>query len=167
MHPASVAGMNFAWTIFRGALAGAAGTWVMDAVTTRVQQAQCEADAAREKAARPNGKHSVENLVDRAAAQLGIRLDARTRPIALQATHYALGMGPGAVYALLRHRIPLLGSGRGVLYGLLLFAANDELMNTALGLAGPPDAYPASSHARGLIGHVALGVVTDAALIGA
>jgi uncharacterized membrane protein YagU involved in acid resistance len=158
--------MGFLWTAARGAAAGAVGTWVMDRVTTKVLERQSPADTARERAAWPNGKPSVENLVDLGAERLGITLQARQRERAIGLVHYGLGMGPGVLYALLRKRVPLLGAGMGLVYGLLLFAVNDELLNTALGLSGPPEAYPASSHLRGLVGHLALGVTTDLALIG-
>jgi hypothetical protein len=46
-------------------------------------------------------------------------------------------------------------------FGALLWAVNDELANTKLGLAGPPTAYPRMTHLRGLIGHLVLGVGTD------
>ena len=156
--------MSFLWTAARGAAAGAIGTWVMDRVTTAMAERQSPDDAARERAAWPNGKPSVENLVDIGAARVGLTLKPEARERLIQLTHYGLGVAPGAVYALLRHRVPLLGAGRGMIYGLLLFAVNDEFLNTALGLSGPPDAYPASSHLRGLVGHVALGVTTDLAL---
>jgi hypothetical protein len=39
---------------------------------------------------------------------------------------------------------------------------NDEVLNTWLGLAGAFDAYPAETHWRGLVGHVVLGITTDA-----
>ncbi|HEX2194190.1 MAG TPA: DUF1440 domain-containing protein [Candidatus Limnocylindria bacterium] len=158
---------SLVWTAFRGAVAGTAATWVMDRVTTRVLEAQSPEDTAREQAAWPNGKPSVENLFDKAAARLKIRLRPDARETAIDLTHYALGAIPGMGYALLRRRVPLLGAGHGLVYGLLLFVINDEFMNTALGLAGPPEAYPASSHVRGLIGHVALGVATDIGLTGA
>ena len=155
------------WTAARGAVAGAIGTWVMDRVTTRIYDATSAEVKAQEEAAWPNGKPSVPNLVDLGSRLTGFRIDPEVRPAVEQATHYLLGIGPGVLYALLRNRIPLLGAGRGTVYGLLLFAVNDELLNTALGLAGPPDAYPAASHLRGLAGHVVLGVATDLALIGA
>jgi hypothetical protein len=148
-------------TLVRGAVAGGVATWVMDVVTTKVQSYQSTADAEREKAAWPNGQPSVDNLVDLATTTLGVKLDKRQKAAASTITHYALGAVPGAGYALLRNHIPLLGAGRGLVFGLLLFGVNDELLNTALGLAGPPEAYPASSHVRGLIGHVVLGVATD------
>jgi uncharacterized membrane protein YagU involved in acid resistance len=75
--------------------------------------------------------------------------------------HYALGIFPGAVYAVVRDRFRPVRAGRGILFGLALWVVNDELLNSALGLSGPPEAYPLSSHLRGLIGHLVLGVATD------
>jgi hypothetical protein len=154
------------WTAARGAAAGAIGTWVMDRVTTQLYERQSAADTARERAAWPRGKPSVENLVDLGSRRLGLTLKPAARERVVQLTHYGLGAGPGVLYALLRRRVPLLGAGMGLVYGLLLFAVNDEFLNTALGLSGPPEAYPASSHIRGLVGHAVLGVTTDLALIG-
>lgn len=152
---------SIAGALVRGAVAGGVATWVMDVVTTRVQQLQSPADAPREAAARPNGEHSVANLTNMLAARLGLALNPRQREAAVNLTHYALGVLPGAAYSVLRERLPILGAGRGVLFGLTLWAVNDEWLNTAIGAAGPPEAYPVSSHVRGLIGHVALGVATD------
>jgi hypothetical protein len=157
---------GFVWTVARGAVAGAIGTWMMDRATTRVLEKQSAADAERERAAQPNGKPSVPNIIDRAEQLTGFRFSTEMRPRVEHLVRYSLGVGPGILYALLRHRVPLLGSGRGVGYGLLLFALNDEFLNTTLGFAGPMEAYPASSHIRGLVGHVVLGVTTDLALIG-
>jgi uncharacterized membrane protein YagU involved in acid resistance len=155
------------WTVARGAAAGVIGTWVMDRVTTAMYERESAGDKAQEQAAWPNGKPSVPNLVDLGSRVTGVRFSAQAKPKVEQATHYLLGIGPGVLYALLRNRVPVLGAGRGLVYGALLFALNDELMNTALGLSGPPSAYPAAAHLRGLAGHVALGVTTDLALIGA
>lgn len=147
--------------VVRGAVSGGVATWLMDVVTTAVQRRQSTADEEREAAARPHGQSSVMNLVDLMSARVGVRLDQSSREVAANVTHYALGAIPGAAYALLRDRVPALGFGRGLLFGAILWGVNDELLNTALGLAGPPDAYPASSHVRGLIGHLVLGVGTD------
>jgi hypothetical protein len=148
-------------TLVRGAFAGAAATWLMDQVTAGIQQQQSPEDAEREAAARPNGKTPAANLVDYLAERIGVDLPESSRGMAEQIVHFGLGAGPGALYALLRGRLPGLGAGGGLFYGALLFAVNDEYVNTALGLAGPPDAYPLSSHLRGLVGHLVLGVATD------
>jgi hypothetical protein len=132
----------------------------MDVVTAGVQRRQSAEDAEREAAARPNGQSSVANLVDLGSRRIGVSLDRPSKDLATNVVHYALGMLPGAAYALIRERAPAVGAGRGILFGLALWAVNDELLNTVLGLAAPPDAYPPSSHLRGLIGHLVLGVGT-------
>ena len=153
------------WTdAVRGAIAGAVGTWFMDLVTTGVQASQSQQDAARELAARPKGQSPAPNLVDLVVDRLDLDVDASTRATAAQLAHYALGVAPGAAYGVLRSRLPAVGAWQGLLYGLALFAVNDEWLNAAFDLSGPPDAYPASSHARGAVGHLALGLVTDAGL---
>jgi hypothetical protein len=56
-----------------------------------VQKPQPPADAARERAAWPNGQPSVMNLVDRIADRLGVALDERSRAAAAGVAHHALG----------------------------------------------------------------------------
>lgn len=148
----------------RGTVAGVAGTWLMDVVTTGLLEGQSEETKAREEAARPNGKHAVTNLVDRIETVTGRTFDERQRSMLTQAIHFGLGAVPGAIYAILRRRVPVLAAGHGLLYGLLLWAVNDEYLNTALGLAGPFEAYPLETHWRGLVGHAVLGVATDVAI---
>ena len=53
---------------------------------------------------------------------------------------------------------------RGLLFGLGMFLVEDEALNTILGTAAPPRRYPLQAHARGLISHLILGVVTEAVL---
>ena len=147
--------------LIQGAVAGVAATWLMDVATTGVQKLQPPEDARRERAAWPNGQPSVLNLVDLVADRLGISLDEPPRTAAANITHYALGAIPGAVYAVVRDLAPGIGAGRGLAYGTIVWAVNDELINTRLGLAGPWRAYPTMTHIRGLIGHLVLGVGTD------
>lgn len=146
----------------RGAIAGGVATWVMDLVTSALYERESAAAREREQAARPAGQPPADNLADRVAGRLGLSLSADQKPTAGQVTHFALGILPGAAYAVMRDRLPLIGAARGLVFGALLFALNDEYLNTRLGLAGPPAAYPAEAHARGLVGHLVLGVATDA-----
>lgn len=145
----------------RGAVAGAAATWLMDLVTTGIFAVQAPDVTRREEAARANGKTSVANLIDRVEAQTGITVPEERRPMVEQAVHYALGVAPGAVYGVLRRYVPFARLGSGLAYGLVLFVVNDEYMNTKLGLAGPMEAYPPETHLRGLAGHAVLGVATE------
>lgn len=151
-------------SLLRGAMAGAAATWVMDQVTTAMLSAQSPEVDAQEQAARPNGRSAVGNLVARIEAQTGAQLTDEQRTQVSNAIHFGLGMAPGALYGLLRHRVPLLGLGGGLAYGCLVWALNDEYLNTRLGLAAPPDAYPTETHVRGLVGHLVLGSMTDSVI---
>ena len=145
----------------RGAVAGAAATWAMDQVTTLLYTLQAPEVTEREQAARPNGRSSVANLVDRVEAQTGLAIPPARRALVEQVVRYGLGVLPGALYGVLRRWVPLARFGNGLGYGLVLFAVNDEYLNTRLGLAGPPASYPAESHFRGLAGHAVLGVTTE------
>ena len=145
----------------RGGLGGFVATWLMDLVTTGMLEGQSEESKRREQDAQPNGKSSVANLVDRVETRLGLELDEGQRAVAAQVVHFGLGVAPGALYAVLRRRVPLLGAGRGLLYGVGLWAVNDEYLNSKLGLAGPFDAYPPETHWRGFVGHAVLGAATD------
>jgi hypothetical protein len=146
---------------FRGALAGAAATWLMDIVTTVMLDAQAPEVTARERAAQPNGKSSVANLIDRVTQPFGITLAKERRPLIETLVHYGLGVVPGAFYGVVRRWLPFARLGRGLGYGTLLFAANDEYANTKLGLAAEPAAYPPETHVRGFAGHAVLGVATE------
>ena len=145
----------------RGALAGAAATWLMDQVTTGLYEAQPPEVTKLEAAGRPNGKSSVANLVDRVESVTGFTVPEPRRPTVEYAIHYALGVVPGAIYGVVRRYLPFARLGRGLAFGLALFAINDEYLNTKLGLAGPMEAYPPETHLRGLAGHAVLGVGTE------
>jgi len=118
---------------------------------------------AREKASSPNGQSAIANLVDRIDQGLGLDLTKTAKENAAQLIHYGLGVGPGAAYAMARRHSSKVGAGNGLLFGLALWLINDEYVNTRLGLAGPWSAYPIETHWRGLVGHAALGIVTNAA----
>jgi hypothetical protein len=145
----------------RGALAGTAATWVMDLVTTAMYGGQSVESRAREEAVRPKGQGPTANLVDKLGETFDVDITPETKSSLDKALHYALGALPGALYGALRHRLPLVAAGGGLVYGLLLWAVNDELLNTQLELAAAPDAYPPEAHLRGLVGHVVLGALTD------
>lgn len=147
--------------LMRGAVAGLVGTWLMDLVTTALLEQQPKKVTAREEAARPDSKTSVELMVERIEETAGVELDPEQRTLATQWIHYALGAVPGALYVFARERIPGVGAAHGMVYGTLLFIVNDEWLNWKLGFAGPPQAYPTETHVRGLLGHLVLGVTTD------
>jgi len=146
--------------IARGAIAGLVATWLMDQVTTGMEAHTSAADKRRAAAAMPDGRTAVENLLVKLERISGITLDDDQRPVALTAIHYGLGVVPAAIYGGLG-RVPIVGAGRGLLFGLVAWAVNDELLSSALGLAGTPGEYPLATHLRGLVGHAVLGSTTD------
>ena len=157
--------MSIARDALRCAVAGAAATWLMDRLTTGMLQLQEPAVTAREEAAQANGKSSVANLVDRFEAGTGVAVPAERRPMVESAVHYLLGIVPGAIYGVVRRRIPFMRIANGLGFGMAIFAANDEYANTALRLSGPPTAYPLQTHFRGLAGHAVLGVATETGIV--
>ncbi len=148
----------------RGAIGGFVATWLMDEVTTGMLSGQPKSVTEQERQARPNGESSTANLADLLASELDVELTTEDRTRASTALHWALGIVPGAVYGMLRDRVPGISRGHGMLFGALVWAANDEWLNAKLGLSGPWGAYPVQTHARGLVGHLVLGATTDTAL---
>ncbi|HWG85800.1 MAG TPA: DUF1440 domain-containing protein [Deinococcales bacterium] len=150
--------------LIKGAVAGAAGVWAMDRVGWFMYLREDEDALRQEERVRPGGLDPAHNIAGRVASALGRELVPEQPNQWGIVAHYALGVLPGALYGVLRHRYPGLASSQGALYGLGLFVVNDELANPLLGLSGGPLEYPWQAHARGLVEHVILGVVTDLVL---
>jgi len=149
--------------LIKGALAGAAATWVMERVTSYLYEHENPAARQREDGAR-QGKHAFAVAAEKTTNLTGIGLSEEQRQRLGMAYHWGLGLGAGAIYAALRRRVGWLDWGQGTAFGFLFFVLVDEAMNAALGLTPPPRAFPWQAHARGLAGHVVYGIVADAAL---
>ncbi len=147
-----------------GAVAGAAGVWVMDKVGWYMYNREDPQAVAQEVAARPYGKDVAHASVEKVARLTGADLDTSQPSATGIGVHYGLGILPGALYAVARNEVPEIRAGGGALYGLALFAANDELAAPLLGIASGPGEYPWQAHVRGLVSHVVLGVVTEGVL---
>jgi hypothetical protein len=147
-----------------GAAAGVAAVWVMDRIDWFNFRRGLDNSRTRQqtKQARPDGMDPAQVLAAGTADQAGLALTRRQLDTAGLIVHYGLGMVPAALYGALRGRVAYLDAGRGSLFGLGLFLIKDEGMNAALGLSGRPQDYPWTAHARGLVAHLAYGLVTDA-----
>jgi hypothetical protein len=157
-------GGNLAADVVKGAIAGAAGVWAMDRVGWWLWDQQDSAVLQQEREARVEGMDPAHVLANRAAEAVGTSLSPRQPHPAGIGVHYAIGMAPAMGYAALRHRVAGLDAGRGLLYGLGLFLLVDEGVVPALGLGAAPTEYPWQAHARGLVTHLVLGLVTDTVL---
>jgi uncharacterized membrane protein YagU involved in acid resistance len=145
-----------------GAAAGAVATWVMDEVTTALYEREPKKVQKRENAARGQ-KTAYEIAAEKAASVAGRKLTRKEGKAVGTAIHWSLGVSAGAVYGVLRNRIPALGLGSGLAYGTAFWLAMDEAALTLLGLTPPPQEFPWQTHLRGLAGHLALGAVVEAA----
>lgn len=148
-----------------GAAAGLAGTWLMDQVTTYLYER--ESDRAREDEDRARGGRTAYGIAaERIAEAVGNPLSDEQRTRAGTMVHWTLGATAGALYAILRGRLPGADLAGGLAFGTAFWLVMDEGANTLLGLTPPPQAFPLETHARGMAGHLVLGAATETILRG-
>lgn len=169
-----------------GAIAGAAASCVMAQVTRYLDEHQNrrvkeqEAEANRGKGASDieveNAPGMVEQrgasglssggsiAVEKVARIAGKELTSEERIGFEIALNVGLSIGVGAVYVLLRRRIPGANLGHGLIFGTTFWLLVDEVGNTVLGLTPPPAEFPWQAHMRGLAGHLVFGVVAETVL---
>ena len=149
--------------LIKGAIAGAVATWVMGKVTNTMYQREDRGARRQEDDAR-EGKTSYGVATEKAGELLGKASSKEQNEQVGAAIHWALGIGAGAVYAVLRRRFNAVGRVAGLGFGTAFWAVVDEGLVPALGLTPGPRAFPWQTHARGLAGHLTFGTVTDGAL---
>lgn len=152
---------NLVTNLAKGALAGVAGVWLMDRLGWGLWNRENRRALAREQEARIDGMDPAHVAANRIAKAFGRQLEPRQPHPAGIVVHYALGVAPAMLYAVLRHGAPRLTTGRGLLYGLGLFLLVDELAAPSMRLAAWAPAYPWQAHARGLASHLVLGAAID------
>lgn len=145
-----------------GAAAGVAASWVMGKATSYLYAHENKEAKQQEKEAR-DGKMAYGVAAEKAAELAGIELSEEQRKTYGSAIHWALGVGAGAAYGAMRHRVPGVDWGRGIAFGVAFWLLVDEAGNTALGLTPPPQDFPWQAHTRGLAGHLVFGITTEAA----
>ena len=148
-----------------GAAAGALGTYLMDQATTAFYEREPEGVQKRENAARGE-KTAYESAAEKAAQLAGLELNDEDRKAVGQAIHWSLGITAGVAYGALRHALPRAPIGSGLAFGALFWLAMDEGALTLLGLTPPPKEFPWQTHARGLVGHLVLGMVLEGTVAG-
>ncbi|MBA2683596.1 MAG: DUF1440 domain-containing protein [Chthoniobacterales bacterium] len=149
--------------IVEGAIAGAIATWLMGKTTTALYKRQSEAVRRRENRAR-GGKTAYAVAADRVAKLAGTKLTKKQSEKYGSEIHWALGIGVGAVYGVLRPRSQLPTMASGLLFGAAVWLLTDEIATPALGLTPGPAKFPWQTHARGLAGHLVLGGAMSATL---
>lgn len=158
---------NLCTDLALGALAGAAATWIMGKTTSYLYEKENQQARQREDQARGD-KTAYEAAAEKTARFAYLRLSEEERKKLGSAIHWAVGIGSGALYAALRRQLAGGGPGRelaaGALFGSAVWLLLDEIGNVALGLTPGPRAFPWQAHARGLAGHLVLGMATEGVL---
>ena len=156
-------GSSLGRDLAKGMIAGAIATLVMGRVTAFLMQQQDPEDRREERKAR-GGATAYGSAAERVVEVVGVDLDDEQWERLATAVHWGLGIGLGALYSVIRSRIPgpewLHGLGAGTAFWGLV----DEGMSPALGLNPPPGDLPIESHGRMLAGHLTYGMVTDGTL---
>lgn len=147
-----------------GAAAGAVGTWALDRTDWRMWKHESEDARLQTNAVRPFGEPPAHVLASKVEQILGLEPTPEQHEIAGAVVHYGIGIGPAIVYSMVRDKLPAEGPVRGLLYGFALFLLQDEGVNAATGVGAKPQSYPWQAHARGLVSHLAYGVVTEMVL---
>jgi hypothetical protein len=149
--------------VIKGAIAGAVATWLMGRITSYMYERENKNAREAEDKAR-KGKTSYGAAAEKMAGLTGRSLDDQQRERVGSAIHWAIGIGTGAVYAVLRRRFAGVGKLGGAAFGTAFWGVVDEGLVSGLGLTPGPAAFPWQAHARGLAGHLTFGTVTDATL---
>jgi hypothetical protein len=149
--------------LLKGAMAGAVATWIMDRVTTFLYEHESTTTRLIEDRAR-NGRTAYDAAAEKLARLLGRELNQEERRRLGMGIHWALGIAAGAAYGAFGRRIPAFRGAGGAKFGTAFWAAVDEGLVSLLGLTPPPKAFPWETHARGLAGHMAYGIVADRTL---
>jgi hypothetical protein len=139
-------------------VSGYVGVRVMDPVATAVYNLASEADKEQEKQASPGVAYEV--AARDLAARAGLHITDSEAAAAAQAFHIGLGIQEGQFYVALRRRTGLGMLSAALLSGLALFIGVDEALTPAMGWSAPASAYPRSTHVRGLVAHITLGLAT-------
>lgn len=135
-----MARLGGARTLVKGAVAGAAATWVMEGVTTSLYRRESKETRQKEERAR-QGELSSSVAARKIASSVGVSLDKDTQKKLGNALHWGLGIGAGTAYAAMRERFSGLDRGRGLGFGTAFFLLMDEGVNTAFGFTPPPKAW--------------------------
>jgi uncharacterized membrane protein YagU involved in acid resistance len=144
-----------------GLLAGLVATKVTGLAQEALARPMPEGVKEHERRLRPEPTSRV--AARKIARGLGHRLDGRRLELATIAVHYGVGLAWGPVYTLLRRHARMRPLPAGFATGAAMSLVMDEMLVPALGLSPPNRAFPAVTHVRGFLNHLAYGAVAAVA----
>lgn len=129
-------------SLVKGAIAGGVGVWLTDRFTWYWYSHEGTDILVKERTAQKGGRYAPNAAGKQLTDALNITLPQRQQYVVGRSIHYFIGIVPGALYALWRHRMKGLRYWCGTVYGLTLFITFDEIITPALGYASGPFSYP-------------------------
>ncbi len=139
-------------------VSGYLGTRAMDPTTVTLQAMASDSDKRQEKDVSPGVAYEV--AARKISEWMGLHLSDDEVKTLSAGFHWSIGLSAGVLYVTFRRHTSLGPVAAGLLAGLVLWAGVDEGANSLFGFSAPPDRYPMSTHVRGLVGHIVLGLVT-------
>lgn len=164
-----------------GALAGAAGSWVMNCLVSlypaptsgRGHGAQSlqpgQPDHGLGERQLHDGRpweHSDEDATERLAEMArreatGVRSTGLEKQVLGKLVHYAFGASSAAVYGALVEAYPWLSCAYGMGFGTAVWLGADEGTVPAIGLSTAPNQQPLSVHLTSFGSHLAYGLTSE------
>jgi len=156
--------------LIKGAIAGGVATWALDRAADAIEgrgrlgtaihdfvTGGDEDEPGREPQGVPSSPGPSPGA--RAAPATPAPPARRSSPL-----RWCIGIGAGAVYGVVRPRVPFLSRSERMGFGSSFFVLIDEGLLSGLGFEPPPASFPWNAETRGLAGHIVFGVVADATL---
>lgn len=142
-----------AWCAALGTVGGAVGSLVLLKLGDQLFKMQKRETVEREQQLRP--ELPVEVLAGRAIELFGLTPTKPRKQKLGFVLLWSANLMWGAIYGVVRRRVPVFRSAMGLPFAVAFFLIRDEGINTLLGLCPPPRAFPIAAHARGFATHVA------------
>ena len=137
-----------------GAIGGAAGTFVLGKVMGLGSKLQSAEDQWIERELKR--EPPTEALARRAArAGLGVELSRQEKHQLGEAVHWGYGVTWGAIYGMLRTRLPVSSKMGGLPFGVAFGFLGSGVLLPLFKLTPPATEFPVSSHLNGLVSHYA------------
>jgi hypothetical protein len=147
-----------------GLTGGVAGTLLMDGYWKVVRNTFGDRPEQKPKPGDDNqakDQPSTQIVADKLSEALtGREVPEEGKAVAGIATHYALGLGCGALFGAVAARWPRLGLLAGMVYGAGIWLFLDEIGLRMLKVAPEADKVPVSQHVQALGAHLVYGAAT-------
>lgn len=152
---------SFAGDALRGLVAGATAVYALDTLDQYLKDNQRAADRLQAVTGQPAKHDAIGSIAHDAATELATALAPTGPTPAGMSVRYGTGAVMGALYAVLRARSSVASIGGGIPYGLAMYVAQQERLNTRATAGVASIAHPWQDHAHRAVAHGFFGLVTE------